>query len=71
MRAVTTADHFHSTRLAGAGFPKSEAGIEDKLEPPYQTRDQKTALQLLLIVAALPVLQTVTDLLPYQITAKE
>ena len=32
---------FHSTRLAGAGFPKSEAGVEDKLEPPEETHQNK------------------------------
>jgi len=41
MRPVAAADHFHSTRLAGAGFPKSEAGVEDKLEPPEETHEDK------------------------------
>jgi hypothetical protein len=41
MRTVAAADHFHSTRLAGAGFPKSEAGIEDNLEPPQEVHEDK------------------------------
>jgi hypothetical protein len=42
MRAETAADHFHSARLVGAGFPRPEAGLEDKLEPPFKTHYQET-----------------------------
>jgi hypothetical protein len=33
MRAAAATDHFHSTRF-GTGCAKSEAGVEDRLEPP-------------------------------------